>query len=153
MTIEATLKTDWPELIKYLIDLALPRSDDILSCPAKLGFLLTICAELAEIEAVVRERATILAMQKTEIPGWTLVHRDSNRYVGEQDVLEVCLTCRLTNLPDLVTTLVRQLGNVSEAKFKELCESAGLLAPPEGAVKQSGPTVFLRRNPLSNIER
>lgn len=146
VTTEGTLKTDWSELIKYLIDLALPRSDDIPSCPAKLGQLLSICAEFTEIQPVIRERATTLALQKTEIPGWVLVHRDSNRYVEERQVLEVCRSCQLTNLPNLVTTLVRQLGNVSETKFNQLCESAGLLAPLEGAVKHSGQTVFLRRN-------
>ena len=149
MTNEATLEMDWPELIKRLIELVLPRSDDILGSPAKLGELLNICTEFAEIEPVIRERASTLAMQKKEIPGWTLVHRDGNRYVEAQRLIELGLHCPLAKLQSLVTNLAMQLGNISEAKYRLLCESAGL-QPANGAVKHSGATVFLRRNSTTN---
>jgi hypothetical protein len=113
MTNEATLEIAWPELIKRLIELILPRSDNIFSSPAKLGSLLTICREFAEIEPVVRERASTLAMQKHEIPGWTVVHRDGNRYVEKEGIIELILGCPLSRLQELLTTLVLQLGNVS----------------------------------------
>ena len=121
---------------------------DILSSPAELGELLTICTQFAEIEPIVRERATTLAMQHKEIPGWTLVHRDGNRYVEAFRLIDLGLHCPLSNLQKLLTTFAGELGNVSEIKYQRLCESAGL-APEAEAVQQSGATVFLRRNPVS----
>jgi hypothetical protein len=149
MTNEATLEMDWPELIKRLIELVLPRSDDILSSPVKLGELLNLCAEFAEIEPVIRERASTLAMQKKEIPKWTLVHRDGNRYVEAHHMVELCLHCSLANLQRLMTDLAMQLGNVSDTKYRLLCESAGL-QPANDAVKHGGATIFLRRNSTTN---
>jgi hypothetical protein len=146
MTDKATLDTDWPQIIKQLIELIVPRSDDILSSPAKLGSLLTICAQLAEFEPIVRERAATLALQKQqEIPGWVLVRRDGNSYIEAQHILELCLHCPVSNLQKFLTTLVMQAGNISERRYQELCESADL-SPAADAVKQSGATVFLRRN-------
>jgi hypothetical protein len=152
MTNQVTLEMDWPELMKRLIELVLPRSDDILRSPAKLGELLNVCAEFAEIEPVIRERASTLAMQKKEILGWTLVHRDGNRDVEARHILELCLHCSLANLQRLMTDLAMQLGNVSETKYRLLCESAGL-QPANDAVKHSGATVFLRRIATNNQER
>jgi hypothetical protein len=149
MNDSTTLSIDWPELIKRLIELVLPRSDDILSSPAKLGNLLNICTKFAEIEPIIRERASALAMQKKEIPGWTLVHRDGNRYVEGQRLIELCLHCPLAKLQSLMAGLAMQLGNVSETNYQLLCESAGL-QPANDAVKHSGATVFLRRNPITN---
>jgi hypothetical protein len=155
MTNQATLEMDWPELIRRLLELILPQSDDILSSPAKLGSLLTICMQLAEIEPVVRERATTLALQRKDIVGWTLVHREGNQYVEAQRIIELCLHCPLTKLQSLVTDLAMQFGNVSQTKYQLLCESAGL-APAPDAVKQTGATVFLRREAATtnhNTER
>ena len=121
---------------------------DVLDSPAKLGELLTICAQFAEIEPIIRERATTLALQKKEIPGWTLVHRDGNRYVEAFRLIDLGLHCPLSNLQKLLTTFAAELGNVSETKYQRLCESADL-APEADAVKQSGATVFLRRNSVS----
>jgi hypothetical protein len=149
MTDQATLGIDWPELIKELIELIGPRSDDILSSLAKLSELLSICAEFAEIEPIVRERATTLAMQKKEVPGWTLVHRDGNRYVEAQRIIELGQHCPVSNLQRLLTTLAMQLGNVSETKYQLLCESAGLV-PQTETIQQAGATVFLRRNSTTN---
>jgi hypothetical protein len=149
MTSQATLEMDWPELIKQLIELVVPQSDDILSSAAKLGSLLTICSEFAEIEPVVRERAATVAMQRKEIPGWVLVHRDGNRYVEAQQLIELCLHCPVSNLQKLLTTLAIQLGNVSETKYQLLCESAGLVSQTE-TIQQASATVFLRRNPTTN---
>jgi hypothetical protein len=146
MTNEATLDMDWPELLKRLIELILPRSDDILFSPAKLGALLTICAEFAELEPIVRERASTLALQKHEIPGWTLVHRDGHRYVETDTVIELALACPACCLALMVSELGRQLGHISEAKYELLCEAAGRLSD-SAVIKQAGATVFLRRNP------
>jgi hypothetical protein len=136
---------DWPELIRNLLELIIPRSDDILESPAKLGSLLTICVQLAEIEPVVRERAATLALQKHDIPGFTLVHKDGNRYVEAQRVIELCLHCPVSNLQKLLTTLAMQAGSTSLHRYQELCESAGLASAAD-AVKQTGATVHLRRN-------
>jgi hypothetical protein len=149
MTEVPTLQIDWLELIKSLFEVVLPRSDDILSSPAKLGSLLTICSDLAEIEPIVRHRAATLALEKKEILGWTLVHRDGNRYVQAELLIELGLQCPLSNLQQLLTELASQLGNISESKYQLLCQSAGL-APLADAVKQTGATVFLRRNPTTN---
>jgi len=143
---QAILNVDWPELIKRLIELILPRSDDIMDSPAKLGELLSLWTQVAVIEPVIRERATALAMAKKEVAGWTLVHRDGNRYVEAQRVIELCLHCPVSHLQKLLTTLAMQAGNTSERRYQELCESAGAAQQPE-AVQQTGATVFLRRNP------
>jgi hypothetical protein len=148
MTNETILEMDWPELIKRLIEVILPRSDDILSSPTKLGSLLTICREFAEIEPIIREQATTLALQKREIGGWVLVHREGNHYVETPHVIELCLHCPVFNLQKLLTTLAMQAEHISERKYQALCESAGL-QPDKEAIKQSGATVFLRRNPAS----
>jgi hypothetical protein len=145
MTDNATVSIDWPELIKSLLEVVLPHSDDILCSPAKLGSLLTICTELAEIEPVVREKATTLALQKHEVTGWTAVHREGNRYVAAEHLLAVALGCPVARLEGFLSVLVKYLGNISEAKYQTLCESAGLAPQPE-SVKQNGATVFLRRD-------
>jgi hypothetical protein len=145
MSDSATLQIDWLQVIGDLLAVVLLRSDDILSSPAKLGSLLSICMQLAQIEPVVRERATTLALQKHDIPGWTIVHRDGSHYVEAHRVIELCLHCPVSNLQKLLTTLAMQTGHTSQRKYTELCESAGL-APAPDAVKQSGATVFLRRN-------
>jgi hypothetical protein len=144
ITKSQTIQIDWLLLIKSLLEVMLPRSDDILSTPAKLGALLTICAELAEIEPLLQERAATLALQKHEIPGWTLVHRDGSRYVEAQRIIELCLHCPVSNLEKLLTTLATGQGNTSERRYQELCESADV-APMPDATKQSAATVFLRR--------
>jgi hypothetical protein len=146
------LNVDWRDLIGRQLNLLVPRSEDILCSGAKLGELLAICAIFAELEPIVRERATTLAMQKKEIPGWTLVHRDGNRYVEAERLIELCSHCPLANLPALITELATQLDNVSETRYERLCESAGL-SPQSDAVKQTGATVFLRRNQKPNKER
>lgn len=146
MTEQPKLEIDWLELIKSLVELVLPRSDDLLSSPAKLGSLLIICANFAEIEPIVRERATTLAMQRKEIPGWTLVHHDGNRYVTKESVLELVLGCPVVKLGSLLAAVATQLGNISQAKYELLCEAAGT-PPAEQAVQQTGATVFLRRDP------
>jgi hypothetical protein len=145
MSDSTTLQIDWPEVIGALLAVVLPRSDDILSSPAKLGSLLTICMQLADIEPIVRERATTFALQKKEIPGWTIVHRDGNRYVESADLLKLALGCPVARLEGFLSALVKYLGNVSEAKYQTLCESVGL-APQAEAIQQSGATVHLRRN-------
>jgi hypothetical protein len=148
---QASLSVDWPELVKRLIDLIFPRSDDVLSSPSKLGELLTICHEFAEIEPIIRERAETLALQKKEISGWTLVHRDGNGYVESADVHELLAGCPLSQLPRLMAAIDKLLGNLSAAKWKELCHAIGRL-DDDRAIKQSGATVFLRRNPNPNKE-
>jgi hypothetical protein len=142
------LSIDWPKLIKQMLEIIIPSSDDIMDCPSKLGSLLTICAELVEIEPVVRERAATLALQKREIPGWILVHRDGYGYVDTQRIIDLCRQCPVACLEKLLTTLAMQLGNISAHKYQELCESAGLEGSPE-AVRHSGATVFLRRHSKS----
>ena len=149
MTNEATPEIDWPELIHQLLELVIPRSDDIMESSVKLGSLLTIGMQLAEIEPLVRERAATLALQKHEIPGWTLVHREGNRYVEAQQLIEICLQCPVSNLEKVLRTLVLQQGNVSERRYQELCDSAGV-RPLKDSAKQTGATVFLRRNPTNN---
>jgi hypothetical protein len=148
---QTTLEIDWPELVKRLIDLIIPRSDDILTSPAKLGELLAVCVEFAEIEPIIRERATTLALQKKDIPGWTLVHRDGNGYVESADVHELLAACPLSQFPRLIAAIDKLLGNLSAAKWKELCHAIGRL-DEDRAIKQSGATVFLRRNPKPNKE-
>jgi hypothetical protein len=142
MTNEFTLEMDWPELIKKLFELVLPQSDDILRSPAKLGDLLNICAEFAEIDPVIGERAGTLAMQ----------NRDGNRYVEAHHIVELCLCCPLANLQRLMTDLAMQLGNVSETRYRLSCQSDGL-QPANDAVKHSDATVFLRCISTNNQER
>ena len=120
-------------------------SIDILNSPAKLGELLTICTTFAELEAIIREQATTLAMQKHEIPGYTLVHKGGSRYVEAGQIIELGLRCPVSNLQNMLAALATQLGNVGEAKYGQLCEAAGISPQPD-AVKQCGAKVFLRRD-------
>jgi hypothetical protein len=149
MTTDAILEIDFADLIKRLVDLITPRSDDVLTSPAKLGELLSISTELAELEPVIREKATDLAMAKKEVLGWVLVHRDGNHYVAYGDVVKLALHCPVIYLPNFVTVLATQLGNISGLKYRTLCETAGLEVNP-AVIKQSGATVFLRRNHEKN---
>jgi hypothetical protein len=145
MTNEPRLDMNWSELIKNLIELLIPQSDDIMESSIKLGSLLTICMQFAEIEPVIRERATTLALQKKDIVGWVLVHRDGNRYVESEYLLKLALGCPVARLEGLLSALVKHLGHISEVKYQTLCQNAGLVPQPE-AVRQTGATVFLRRN-------
>jgi hypothetical protein len=143
---QITFSLDLPVLIHRLIDLALPRNDDLLESPAKLGEFLSICVELAELEPVIREKATAAAMAKKELLGWTLVHREGNYYVGYEDVVKLALRCPLIHLQNFATALATYLGNISELKYRTLCETAGV-EPNQEVIHQTGATVFLRRNP------
>ena len=144
------LNLDWPDLIKRLIDLVLPRSDDILTSPTKLGEMLSICTQLAEIEPLVREIATTSAMQKRNILGWTLVHRDGNRYVESSCVRRLLLECPADQLPMLLEAVAKMLGNIGETKWHPLCAAIALLNAVE-AVQETGATVFLRRHAKPEI--
>jgi hypothetical protein len=101
--------------------------------------------QLAELEPVVRERAITLAMQRQEIPGWSLVHQDGHSYVDFHRVIELGLRCPVAKLSEFLAVLAAQAGSISERKYLALCESAGVLPDPE-AVKTTGASVHLRRN-------
>jgi hypothetical protein len=141
----STLSIDWLQLISELLAVVLPESDDILSSPVKLGSLLRICTEFAEIEPIVREQAITLALQKHDIPGFALVHRDGSRFVEAEHLLKLALGCPVTRLEAFLSALVKQLGSVSAAKYQTLCEATGL-TPDTDVIRQAGATVFLRRN-------
>lgn len=145
MTTDAIPEIDFADVIKRLVDLITPRSDDIFTSPIKLGELLSICVELAELEPVIRRKATVLAMAKKELLGWTLVHQEGHRYVAYEDVVKLALRCPAIYLVNFITILATQLGNISELKYRTLCETAAIEANA-AVIKQSGATVFLRRN-------
>jgi hypothetical protein len=137
--------TDWQRVLTALVSLTVPRSDDIANSPAKIGVLLEVIDLFAKLEPVVRERAISLAMQKTKIPGWSAVHKDPNSYVSSTDIADLAMRCPFGKLPAFVSLLVTQLGNVSEARYRALCDAAGI-EPVEEKIKQSGVTLFLRRS-------
>lgn len=141
-----SLDIDWQDIMVRLIEVVLPRCDDIMDSPVKLGALLAICVELKELEEPLRQRAETLALQRGEIPGWTLVRQDSKSYVETDDVIEFLLSCSVLQLPPVLTTLAKQIGHLSGPKFIVLCEAAGLLEPPADSIKSTGAKVFLRRN-------
>jgi hypothetical protein len=150
MTTAAIPEIDFADLIKRLVDLVTPRSDDIFTSAAKLGELLSICVELAELEPVIRQKATALALAKKDVAGWTVVHRDGNSYVAYEDIVKLALRCPVIYLQNFVTVLATQLGNSSELKYRTLCETARI-EPDQEVIKQTGATVFLRRNLHSEI--
>ena len=137
---------DWPDLVHRFIDLVLPTTYDILSSPAKLGELLSICAALAAVEPTAREIATELALADKEIPGWTLVRREGSRYVDTSHVRNLLLDCPAAELPKLLEAVAKALGNVGETKWNALAAAVGRLDTDQ-AVYQCGTTVFLRANP------
>jgi hypothetical protein len=139
---------DWTELVHRFIDLVLPRSDDILSSPSKLGELLSICAVLAAIEPKARELATAHALQEKEILGWTLVRREGNRYVEGPHVRELFLNCPANQLPALLEAIAKTLGSIGETKWRTLCQAVGRL-DADDVISQCGTTVFLRSNTKS----
>ena len=137
---------DWPDVVHRFIDLVLPTASDILSSPAKLGELLSICAIMAAIEPKAREIATALALGDKEILGWTLVRREGSRYVESYHVRELLLECPAAQLPALLEAVAKALGNIGETKWNALCAAVGRLDTGQ-AVYQCGTTVFLRANP------
>ena len=138
---------DWPDLVHRFIDLVLPTASDILSSPAKLGELLSICAIMAAIEPKAREIATELALtDKREIPGWTLVRREGSRYVDASHVRQLLLKRPAAQLLALLEVVAKALGNVGETKWNALAAAVGRLDTGQ-AVYQCGTTVFLRINP------
>ena len=53
----------------------------ILSDPTQLGIFLELAETIAELEPRAREVAIKLALAGQEIPGWSLVRREGNRFV------------------------------------------------------------------------
>jgi hypothetical protein len=116
----------------------------MLSDPEQLGAFLELAETIKELEPRAREAAITLGIQGTEIPGWSVVRREGNRFVDGMHVRELLQECSVKHLPALSEAVARILGNVSENRWQKLCEAAGRLDADQ-AVSQAGATAFLRR--------
>jgi hypothetical protein len=116
----------------------------MLSDPEQLGAFLELAETIAELEHRAREAAITLALAGKGIPGWSLVRREGNRFVDSVHVEELLLECPAKQLPALLKVVAKIVGNVSEARWKSLCNTVGRL-DGDKAVFQCGTTAFLRK--------
>jgi hypothetical protein len=116
----------------------------MLSDPSQLGIFLELAQTIIELEPRAREAAVTLALQGQEIPGRVLVRHEGNRFVESAHVRKLLLECPVERLSTLLETLAKVLGNISESRWKTLCDVVGRL-DGEGVISQAGATAFLRR--------
>lgn len=146
----------WFDLIHRCVDLITPTPADIWTSPAKIGILIELCRTLEPIGKEAETTGINLALQKHDIPGFSLVRRERNGYVEATTVAALLLSVPVKEFVDLLPKILSWSGNVSEKRYRELCE---LLSRPsdEPAIKRAGDSVFLRQLPLSqqqpNTER
>ena len=88
--------------------------EGILADPIRLGIFLELAQTIIELEPRAREAAITLALRGKEIPGWSLVRREGNRFVESAHVHELLLQCSTSRLPALLEIVAKTLGNVSE---------------------------------------
>jgi hypothetical protein len=129
----------------------------ILTDPARLGAFLTLVETIAELEPRAREAAISLAMAGKEIPGWSLVRKEGNKFVESHLVLRLLEECPTSRLSAVLEAVTKVIGNVGEKKWQQLCEAAGR-QDGERDFNQAGAKAFLRRRPsegnqTSNQER
>jgi hypothetical protein len=120
----------------------------ILSDSTQLGIFLELAETIAELEPQAREAAIKLALAGQEIPGWSLVRREGNRFVDSVYVEELLLECSAKQLPALLKVVAKIVGNVSEARWESLCNTVGRLDADE-AVSHCGATAFLRKQEVT----
>ena len=60
--------------------------EGILADPIQLGIFLELAQTIIELEPRAREAAITLALAGKEIPGWSLVRREGNRFVESTHV-------------------------------------------------------------------
>ena len=113
--------------------------------PSQLGIFLELAETIAELEHRAREAAITFALAGQEIPGWSLVRREVNRFVESTHVRELLLECPAKQLPVLLEAVAKIVGNISESRWQTLCSTIGRLDADE-AVFQCGTTAFLRRH-------
>jgi hypothetical protein len=116
----------------------------MLSNPEQLGAFLELAETIKELEPRAREAAITLGLQGTEIPGWSVVRKEGNRFVDSVHVQELLSECPVNQLPALLTVVAKTLGNLGEKRWAMLCEAAGY-KEGERALSQAGATAFLRR--------
>ena len=119
--------------------------ESLLRSPAQLGAFLAVCKIIRDIEPEVQSAAINLALQGTEIPGFTLVRRESAGYVENETLRELFSNCPLTRISALLDTVVELFGHVSADRYRELCSAVGI-SPTETAIKHAGANPFLRQN-------
>ena len=106
----------------------------MLSDPSQLGIFLELSETIIELEPRTREAAITLALRGKEIPGWSLVRREGNRFVESGHVHELLLQCSTSRLPALLEIVAKTLGNVSENRWQMLCAATGR---PDGEIEVS----------------
>jgi hypothetical protein len=116
----------------------------ILADPDRLGAFLDLTELIEELAPRAKEAAEKLGLTGVEIPGWEVVRREGNRFVDSVHVQELLSECSVHQLPALLETIAKALGNISEHRWQTLCEAVGRL-DGDKAVSQCGATVFLRK--------
>ena len=123
--------------------------EGILADPIRLGVFFELAQTIIELEPRAREAAIKLALAGQEIPGWSLVRREGNRFVDSTHVRELLLECPAKQLPVLLEGVAKIVGNISETRWQTLCNTIGRLDAEE-AVSHCGATAFLRRSQGNN---
>jgi hypothetical protein len=108
----------------------------VLANPRRLGLFLTACRVLEPLQQQAQDRVKQYLLAKTEVPSWSLVTRAPGKYVEPAAVAP--LMDKLG--PQRV---LEQYGNMSAAKYEQLCREAGI-SPDSSAIKQGAGTIYLR---------
>jgi hypothetical protein len=120
--------------------------DNLLKSPSQLGAFLAVSTIINDIEPEARTAAINFALHGTEIPGFTLVRRESAGYVETETLSELFSGCPLARIPALLSAMVEMCGHISSNRYRRLCATIGI-SPTEAAIKQAGAALFLRQNP------
>jgi hypothetical protein len=138
---------DYSELPAMFAGYVKVNLDSLLKSPAQLGAFLAACKIIKEIEPEVRTAAVNLALGGTEIPGFTLVRRETSGYVEAAALEELLGQCPISRLPELLTRIAKMIGNISGDRYCELCKAIGVgVLPNLGTIKHAGANPFLREN-------
>jgi hypothetical protein len=113
--------------------------------PAILGAFLNLAKLVRELEPEARTTAINLALNGTEIPGFTLVRHENPGYVETKTLLDLFSSCPIARIPALLAAIVEMLGHISGDRYRSLCSVVGV-NPTETAIKRAGANPFLRQN-------
>lgn len=136
----------WSELLHKLVELVTPSAADILTSPAKIGLLLSICDDLEGLQKDVASAGIALAFKRQQIPGWTLVRREGSKYVEAGTIVSLLESLPVRDFVRVLPEVLNWSGSVSERRYLSLCELLGH-EPELTVIRSSGATVFLRQKP------
>src|SRR6516165_6608100 len=99
--VEARQCPDYSDLPAIFASCLKSDLNSLLKNPAQLGAFLAAYKIIKEIEPKVRTAAVNLALSGEEIPGFTLVRRETSGYVEAEALEELLAQCPISQLPEL----------------------------------------------------